>query len=166
MMFSQSSAPRLLAIVVVLLSLGLLVSASPVAAPVLRADVISAEVRNQRCYGGYCYGGLDLMSLLLQLQQAVEFKLALLGMSTASTYSVDLLSKHTDDCLTGGDYASLIIEIEGMILAANGAIRGYKIGLIELLTGKLLAIAKIWVAIVIVCAIATFQVLLYSLFTP
>jgi hypothetical protein len=57
----------------------------------------------------------------------------------------------TDGCLGGGDYAAIILDIEGLLLAACGAIRGYNIDLIGLLTGKLLVIAKIWAAIVIVC---------------
>ncbi|KAF8597908.1 hypothetical protein BDV93DRAFT_512976 [Ceratobasidium sp. AG-I] len=123
---------RLTAVAVVFLSLGFLVNSSPIAAPAVSTELITLEERTSNCYGGYCYGGLDLVTLLLQLQQAIEYKLTLL-----------------DGCLGGGDYAAIIYDIEGLILAASGAISGYKIGLLGLLTGKLLVIAKIWAAIVI-----------------
>ncbi|KAF8606389.1 hypothetical protein BDV93DRAFT_505950 [Ceratobasidium sp. AG-I] len=140
-MFFQSSACRLMLVAVVILSLVFLVSASPIATPVLSTDVFSPEKRNENCYEDYCFGGLGLETLLLQLQQAVEFKLALLDQF--------LKPAHTDDCLTGGDYASILLDIEGILLAANGAIRGYQIGLLELVTGKLSVIAKIWADIVV-----------------
>ncbi|KAG8706806.1 hypothetical protein FRC09_002192 [Ceratobasidium sp. 395] len=128
----QSTLPRLAAVAFVLLSLGFLVNASPIAAPATSKEVANLEERNNYCYGEYCYGGLDLVTLLLQLQAAIEIKLGLL-----------------DGCLHGGDYASIILDIEGLLLAAVSAIKGYNIGLLGLLTGKLLVIAKIWFAIVI-----------------
>ena len=82
----QSTVSRLILVAVVLLSLVFLVSASPVAALVFSTEVISLEKANQNCYGDYCYGGLDLDTLLLQLQQVVEFKLALLGEFHAFVY--------------------------------------------------------------------------------
>ncbi|CCO36027.1 hypothetical protein BN14_10149 [Rhizoctonia solani AG-1 IB] len=128
----QSTLSRLAGVAFILLSLGFLVRASPIAlAP--GSEVATIEERADKyCYGKDCYGGLDLVTLLLQLQAAIEFKLKLL-----------------DGCLSGGDYKSIIIDIEGLLYAAIGAIKGYKIGLIGLLTGKLLIIAKIWFAIVI-----------------
>ncbi|KAG9120443.1 hypothetical protein FRC07_004063 [Ceratobasidium sp. 392] len=129
----QSALPRLAAVAFVLLSLGFLVNASPIAAPAAGKETTDLEERTyNNCYGGYCYGGLDLVTLLLQLQAAIEYKLSLL-----------------DGCLGGGDYAAIILDIEGLLLAAVGAIKGYNIGLLGLLTGKLLVIAKIWAAIVI-----------------
>ncbi|KAG8683619.1 hypothetical protein FRC08_014177 [Ceratobasidium sp. 394] len=116
----------------VLLSLGFLVSASPIAARAASKEVVDLEERGKHCYGDYCYGGLDLVTLLLQLQAAIEIKLGLL-----------------DGCLHGGDYAAIIVDIEGLLLAACGAIKDYNLGLLGLLTGKILVIAKIWVAIVI-----------------
>ncbi|CAE6498123.1 unnamed protein product [Rhizoctonia solani] len=126
---------RLVAVAFVLLSLGFLVQASPIAAPALAPgnEVATIEERTgKNCYGEYCYGGLDLVTLLLQLQAAIEIKLSLL-----------------DGCLGGGDYEAIILDIEGLLYAAIGAIQGYKIGLLGLLTGKLLVIAKIWFGIVI-----------------
>ncbi|CAE7121052.1 unnamed protein product [Rhizoctonia solani] len=69
---------------------------------------------------------------MTQLQAAIEVKLGLL-----------------DGCLGGGDYASIIVDIEGILYAAIGAIQGCKIGLLGLLTGKFLIIAKLWFGIVI-----------------
>ncbi|KAF8597897.1 hypothetical protein BDV93DRAFT_512966 [Ceratobasidium sp. AG-I] len=128
---------RLAAVAVVFLSLGFLVNSSPIAAPAASTELITLEERTSNCYGGYCYGGLDLVTLLLQLQAAIEYKLSLL-----------------DSCLGGGDYAAIIYDIEGLLLAASGAISGYKIGLLGLLTGKLLVIAKIWAAIAILCLLS------------
>ncbi|CAE6377776.1 hypothetical protein RSOLAG22IIIB_06078 [Rhizoctonia solani] len=131
----QSSMSRLAAVAFVLLSLGFLVQASPIAAPAPAHgnEVATLEERTRKnCYGEYCYGGLDLVTLLLQLQAAIEIKLGLL-----------------DGCLGGGDYASIILDIEGLLYAAIGAIANLKIGLFGLLTGKLLVIAKIWFGIVI-----------------
>ncbi|KAG8742072.1 hypothetical protein FRC10_002055 [Ceratobasidium sp. 414] len=123
---------RLAVVAFVLLSLGFLVNASPVAAPAAGKEVTNLEERGNNCYGSYCYGGLDLVTLMLQLQAAIELKLSLL-----------------DGCLHGGDYAAIIVDIEGLLLAACGAIKGYNLGLLGLLTGQLLVVAKIWAAIVI-----------------
>ncbi|QRV93730.1 hypothetical protein RhiJN_21748 [Ceratobasidium sp. AG-Ba] len=131
-MFFQSTLSRFAALALVIVSLGLLVQASPIAAPETSKELVTLEERNKNCYGSYCYGGLDLVTLLLQLQSAIEYKLNLL-----------------DGCLDGGDYAAIILDMEGLILAACGAIKGYNIGLLGPLTGKLLVVAKIWAAIVI-----------------
>ncbi|KAH7339323.1 hypothetical protein B0J17DRAFT_654759 [Rhizoctonia solani] len=124
----QSTMSRLAAVALVLLSLGFLVQASPIAAPA----PAPGRRTYKNCYGDSCYGGLDLVSILLQLQAAIEIKLGLL-----------------DGCLSGGDYAAIILDIEGLLYAAIGAIQGIKLGLLGLLTGKLLVIAKIWFAICI-----------------
>ncbi|KDN44398.1 hypothetical protein RSAG8_05445, partial [Rhizoctonia solani AG-8 WAC10335] len=130
---------RLAAVAFVLLSLGFLVQASPIAAPAPGPgnEVATIEERSYKnsyknCYGEYCYGGLDLVTILLQLQAAIEIKLSLL-----------------DGCLSGGDYEAIILDIEGLLYAAIGGIRGYKIGLFGFLTGKLLIVSKIWFGIVI-----------------
>ncbi|CAE6463503.1 unnamed protein product [Rhizoctonia solani] len=129
----QSTMSRLAAVAFVLLSLGFLVQASPIAAPAPGSEVATIEERTYKnCYGDSCYGGLDIVSILLQLQAAIEIKLGLL-----------------DGCLSGGDYAAIILDIEGLLYAAIGAIQGIKLGLLGLLTGKLLVIAKIWFAICI-----------------
>ncbi|KAF8672073.1 hypothetical protein RHS04_07927 [Rhizoctonia solani] len=133
----QSTMSRLAAVAFILLSLSFLAHASPIAAPAPEPEpgkkIVAIEERaGSHCYGGYCYGGLDLVTLLLQLQAAIEIKLGLL-----------------DGCLHGGDYKAIILEIEALLYAAIGAVRGYKIGLLGLLTGKILVIAKIWFAIVI-----------------
>jgi hypothetical protein len=75
----QSTMSRLAAVAFVLLSLGFLVQASPIAAPAPGNEVANLEERGKNCYGSYCYGGLDLVTLLLQLQAAIELKLSLLG---------------------------------------------------------------------------------------
>ena len=84
-MLFNFTMPRLAAVAVVLLSLGFLVNSSPVAAPAASTDLMALEERNSNCYGGYCYGGLDLVTLLLQLQAAIEYKLSLLGESNSFT---------------------------------------------------------------------------------
>ncbi|CAE6467757.1 unnamed protein product [Rhizoctonia solani] len=134
-MVFQSAMSRLASVAFILLSLGFLVRASPIAAPApglaSRSEVATIEERaGDHCYGGYCYGGLDLVTLLLQLQAAIEIKLGLL-----------------DGCLKSGDYKAVIVDVEGLLYAAVGAIKGYKIDLLGL-TGKLPVIAKIWFAIV------------------
>jgi hypothetical protein len=146
----QSTLSRLAGVAFILLSLGFLVRASPIAlAP--GSEVATIEERADKyCYGKDCYGGLDLVTLLLQLQAAIEVKLKFLGTSILRTFTLDVLTNILDGCLSGGDYKAIIIDIEGLLYAAIGAIKGYKIGLIGLLTGKLLIIAKIWFAIVIV----------------
>ncbi|KAB5591075.1 hypothetical protein CTheo_5487 [Ceratobasidium theobromae] len=133
-MVFQSTMSRLAIVAFALLSLGLLVQASPiaVAVPEVGNAVATIEERGRNCYGSDCYGGNDLVGILLQLQAAIEVKLGLL-----------------DGCLGGGDYASIIVDIEGLLYAAIGAIKGCKLGLLGLLTGKLLVIAKIWAGIVI-----------------
>lgn len=78
-MIFQLTMSRLAAVAVVLPSLGFLVTASPIAAPAASKEVITLEERNSNRYGGYCYGGLDLVTLLMQLQNAIEYKLSLLG---------------------------------------------------------------------------------------
>ncbi|QRV79046.1 hypothetical protein RhiJN_07061 [Ceratobasidium sp. AG-Ba] len=123
---------RIATLAVVLVSLGLLVHATPIAAPESGKEVANLEERGYNCYGSNCYGGLDLVTMMTELQRAIEYKLSLL-----------------DGCLTGGDYATIIYDIHGLLMAACGAIKGYNIGLLGLLTGKLLIIAKIWFAIVI-----------------
>ncbi|QRV93728.1 hypothetical protein RhiJN_21746 [Ceratobasidium sp. AG-Ba] len=123
---------RLATLAIVLISLGLIAQASPIAAPESQKEAASLEGRGYNCYGSSCYGGLDLVSLCLQLQKDIEYKLSLL-----------------DGCLGGGDYKTIILDIVGLLYAACDAIKGYNIGLIGLLTGKLLVIAKIWFAIVI-----------------
>ncbi|EUC58663.1 transmembrane protein, putative [Rhizoctonia solani AG-3 Rhs1AP] len=131
----QSSMSRLAAVTFVLLSLGFLVQASPIAAPIPASgnELATIEARHDKnCYGEYCYGGNDIVAIMLQLQAAIAVKLGLL-----------------DGCLGGGDYASIILDIEGILYAAIGGIKGCKIGLLGLLTGKLLVIAKIWFGIVI-----------------
>lgn len=82
-MLFQLTMSRLATVAVVLLSLGFLVTASPIAAPAATKELITLEERNSNCYGSYCYGGLDLVTLLLQLQAAIEYKLSLLGESDA-----------------------------------------------------------------------------------
>ncbi|CAE6475876.1 hypothetical protein ACGC1H_007263 [Rhizoctonia solani] len=132
---AYSFMSRLAAVAIVLLSLGFLVQASPIAAPAAASgnEVATIEARHDKnCYGEYCYGGNDIVAILLQLQAAIELKLGLL-----------------DGCLGGGDYASIVLDIEGILYAAIGGIKGCKIGLLGLLTGKLLVIAKIWFSIVI-----------------
>ncbi|CAE6535698.1 unnamed protein product [Rhizoctonia solani] len=129
----QSTMSRLIAVAFVLLSLGFLVHASPIAAPVPANEVATIEERTYRnCYGEYCYGGNDPVGILTQLQPAIEAKLGLL-----------------DGCLGGGDYAAIIIDIEGMLYAAIAAIKGCQIGLLGLLTGKILILAKLWFTICI-----------------
>ncbi|GAB1521572.1 hypothetical protein RhiXN_06258 [Rhizoctonia solani] len=143
----QSTMSRLAAVAFIILSLGFLVQASPIAAPAPASgsEVVSLEERTYsapptygnsptygNCYGQYCYGGNDVVAILTQLQAAIEVKLGLL-----------------DGCLGGGDYASIIVDIEGILYAAIGAIQACKIGLFGFLTGKLLIIAKIWFGIVI-----------------
>ncbi|QRV79050.1 hypothetical protein RhiJN_07065 [Ceratobasidium sp. AG-Ba] len=128
----RSTTSRIALFAFVLISLGLLAHASPIAAPEASKELISVEERGQNCYGDYCYGGMDLVALMKQVQYVIEIDLAKL-----------------DGCLGGGDYVPIIGRIEGTLLAACGAIKGYNIGLIGLLTGKLLIIAKIWFAIVI-----------------
>ncbi|CAE6446697.1 unnamed protein product [Rhizoctonia solani] len=129
----QSTMSRLVAVAFVLLSLGFLVQASPIAAPAPGSEVAMIEERHEKnCYGEYCYGGNDIVGIMTQLQAAIEIKLSLL-----------------DGCLGGGDYASIIVDIEGILYAAIGAIKGCQIGLLGLLTGKILIIAKLWFAICI-----------------
>lgn len=85
-----------------------------------------------------------------QLRSSLAFSVSHVSLSVhwPSRLSVARL----DGCLSGGDYAAIILDIEGLLLAACGAIKGYNIGLIGLLTGKLLVIAKIWFEIVVVGA--------------
>lgn len=58
-----------------------------------------------------------------------------------------------DGCLQSGGYEAVILDIEGLLYAAVGGIRGYRIGLLGLLSGKALTVARIWSAIVIVSPI-------------
>ncbi|KAJ1304289.1 hypothetical protein OPQ81_005449 [Rhizoctonia solani] len=131
----QSTISRIAAVALVLLSLSFFVQASPIAGPASENQVANIEERtykNNNCYGEYCYGGNDVVSILTQLQAAIEVKLGLL-----------------DGCLGGGDYASVIVDIEGILYAAIGAIKGCQLGLLGLLTGKLMIIAKLWFGICI-----------------
>ncbi|EUC58664.1 hypothetical protein RSOL_271290 [Rhizoctonia solani AG-3 Rhs1AP] len=132
----QSSMSRLAAVTFVLLSLGFLVQASPIAAPTPTPgnEVATIEERTgKNCYGEYCYGGLDLLTIMLRLQAAINIKLVLLNLCR----------------LKGGDYTPIILDIEGLLCAAIDAIRSCKLGLLDLLTGRLLIIAKIWFSIAI-----------------
>ena len=90
-MFIHSTVSRLTLVAVVLLSLVILVNASPIALLVFNEDVVSLEKVNQNCYGEYSYGGLDIVTLLLQLQQEIEFKLALLGEFNSFAYQASFL---------------------------------------------------------------------------
>ncbi|QRV93729.1 hypothetical protein RhiJN_21747 [Ceratobasidium sp. AG-Ba] len=128
----QSTTSRVALFAVVLISLGLLAHASPIAAPEVSKELVSIEERGKNCYGNYCYGGMDIVALMNQLQYAINDKL------------VEL-----DRCMNGGNYGAVMADIEGLLMAACGAIKGYNIGLIGLLTGQVLVIAKIWFAIVI-----------------
>jgi hypothetical protein len=76
---------RLAVVAIVLLSLGFLVQASPIAAPTPEPgnEVANIQERGRSCYGRYCYGSLDLVSIMLQLQAAIEIKLGLLGASNS-----------------------------------------------------------------------------------
>ncbi|KAG8728900.1 hypothetical protein FRC11_010017, partial [Ceratobasidium sp. 423] len=70
---------RLIAVAFVLLSLGFLTQASPIAAPTPANEVVAIEEHtNKSCYGEYCYSGNDLVATLTQLQAAIEVKLGLL----------------------------------------------------------------------------------------
>ncbi|CAE6462469.1 unnamed protein product [Rhizoctonia solani] len=129
----QSTMSRFATVAFIILSIGLLVQASPIAAPAPEKEVVSLEKRTySNCYGEYCYGGNDIVGILTQLQAAIEIKLRLL-----------------DGCLGGGDYAAILLDIEGLLYAAIGAIQVCKIGLLGFLSGKLLIIAKLWFGIVI-----------------
>jgi hypothetical protein len=81
----QSTMSRFVSVAFVILSIGLLVRASPIAAPAPASgkEVIALEERTySNCYGEYCYGGNDIVAILTQLQIAIEVKLRLLGKLT------------------------------------------------------------------------------------
>ncbi|QRV93727.1 hypothetical protein RhiJN_21745 [Ceratobasidium sp. AG-Ba] len=127
----QLTMTRVAFMAMLLISLGLVVHASPIAAPESSNEPAGVEERGGSCYGNYCYGGMEMESMLLQFQKHMEIKL------------IEL-----DGCMKGGNYHKVILEMEQIILVVCGAIKGYKVGLIGLLTGKLLIIAKIWFSIV------------------
>ncbi|CAE6533683.1 unnamed protein product [Rhizoctonia solani] len=128
----QSTMSRLAAVALVLLSLGFLVQASPIAAPAGKEVATIEERTGKNCYGEYCYGGRDIMAIMLLLQKVIEAKLALL-----------------DGCLGGGDYAAIIGDIEGSLYAAIGAIKEYHMSMVDFFSGQIMVIAQIWFAIVI-----------------
>lgn len=79
------SMTRFVALALIVLSLGFLVKASPIAvsAPTTGKELATIEERTANCYYNSCYGGLDIVALMLRLQAAIEVKLGLLGTSNA-----------------------------------------------------------------------------------
>ncbi|KAB5588861.1 hypothetical protein CTheo_7693 [Ceratobasidium theobromae] len=128
---------RLVALSLVVLSLGLLIHASPIAVstPVVGNEIATLEERTAKCYANSCFGGIEIVKLMLQLEHAIRLRLLLL-----------------DRSLQFGGYEPVILEIEGLLYAAIGGIQSYNIGVLGLLTGKSLTVARIWARIVVLIA--------------
>ncbi|KAB5591320.1 hypothetical protein CTheo_5236 [Ceratobasidium theobromae] len=136
-MVLQSAMSRLVVLSLVVLSLGLLVHASPIAVsvPAVGNEIATLQERTRKCYAGSCFGGIEIVKLMLELERAIKLRL-----------------RSLDKCLQIGGYEAVILEIEALLYAAIEGIHGYNIGLLGLLTGKSLIVAKIWARIVILIA--------------
>ncbi|KAF8610411.1 hypothetical protein BDV93DRAFT_540201 [Ceratobasidium sp. AG-I] len=127
----RSKIARLFALVFVLLSFSLLISAAPAPIPT-DADLVA---RGGTCTVG-CHTGTDAYNILVKLKADLAIKLNLL-----------------DGCYgSGADPSGIIADIAALITAAAALIAGLEKDLLGLLNGKILLIVNLCVSIVITVA--------------
>ncbi|EUC58316.1 hypothetical protein RSOL_248600 [Rhizoctonia solani AG-3 Rhs1AP] len=131
---------RLLTLAFMILSLGLLVQASPRMLPATIHVSGVSTLKNETspgCIGDTCFGGLELVPIMEKLQNAVEIRLKSLDQSLETN---------------GANYVDILNSIENLICDAIGAIQVCKLSWKDHLSGKLLKAVKIWHNIVMAIA--------------
>lgn len=98
-MVLQSAMSRLVVLSLVILSLGLLIHASPIAVsvPAVGSEIATLQERTRKCYAGSCFGGIEIVKLMLELEHAIKLRLRSLG-NNHTTYMCSNISHYPIFC--------------------------------------------------------------------